>query len=82
MLRKLISIKNVGHFLSYGASGDVDCKRYTLVLAESGRGKTTLCAILRSLQTGNPRVSVCRTDVEPDTLTQFGVQDKGQRRRS
>lgn len=52
MLRKFVSIKNVGRFASYGASGDVELKRYNLIFAENGRGKTTLCAILRSLQSG------------------------------
>jgi len=54
MLRKLISIKNVGRFLNYSASGDIDFRRSNLILAENGRGKTTLCAILRSLETGDP----------------------------
>jgi wobble nucleotide-excising tRNase len=53
MLRKLISIRNVGRFLAYSAAGDVDLKRYNLVFAENGRGKTTLCAIFRSLHTGD-----------------------------
>lgn len=53
MLRKLISIKSVGRFLAYSAAGDVELKRYNLVFAENGRGKTTLCAIFRSLQTGD-----------------------------
>jgi len=52
MLRKIISIKNVGRFLNYSASGDVELKRYNLIFAENGRGKTTFCAILRSLQSG------------------------------
>ena len=52
MLKKFISIKNVGRFKSYGAVGAVDLKRYNLFFAENGRGKTTLCAILRSLQSG------------------------------
>src|SRR5437899_2031661 len=54
MLRKIVSIKNVGRFATYGASKDVELKRYSLIFAENGRGKTTLCAILRSLQTGDP----------------------------
>ena len=54
MLRKFILIKSVGRFLSYGASKDFELKRHTLVFAENGRGKTTLCAILRSLQIGDP----------------------------
>jgi len=52
MLRKIISIKNVGRFLNCSALGDVELKRYNMIFAENGRGKTTLCAILRSLQSG------------------------------
>lgn len=61
MIRKFISIKNVGRFLSYGASKDVELKRHSLIFAENGRGKTTLCAILRSLQTGDAAVVKGRT---------------------
>ncbi len=61
MLQKIISIKNVGRFLNYNASGDVGLKRYNLIFAENGRGKTTLCAILRSLQAGEPAYVLGRT---------------------
>lgn len=54
MLRKFICIKNVGRFANCSAGGGVEMKHYTLVFAENGRGKTTLCAILRSLQSGDP----------------------------
>jgi wobble nucleotide-excising tRNase len=54
MLIKFVSIKNVGRFTNYGASGDVELKRYNLIFGENGRGKTTLCAILRSLAFGEP----------------------------
>ncbi len=60
MLRKFISIKNVGRFLNYGASGDVELRRYNLIFAENGRGKTTLCAILRSLFTNTPALVIGR----------------------
>jgi predicted ATPase len=40
--------------VNYRASGDVELKRSNLVFGENGRGKTTLCAILRSLQSGDP----------------------------
>jgi wobble nucleotide-excising tRNase len=53
MLKKIVTIKNVGRFRNYGAVGDVELKRYNLFFAENGRGKTTLCAILRSLQSGD-----------------------------
>ena len=52
MLKKFVTIKNVGRFKSYGAAGDVELKRYNLLFAENGRGKTTLCAVMRSLQSG------------------------------
>lgn len=51
MLQRIISIKGVGRFRNCGAAGDVSFRRYTLIFAENGRGKTTLCAILRSLYT-------------------------------
>lgn len=52
MLKKIVTIKNVGRFKNYGVAGDLELKRYSLFFAENGRGKTTLCAILRSLQSG------------------------------
>jgi len=54
MVKKFINIKNTGRFLNYSSSGDVELRRYNLFFAENGRGKTTLCAILRSLQTARP----------------------------
>jgi len=54
MLEKIVRIKNIGRFLDYAAKGDVTFRKLTLVYAENGRGKTTLCAILRSLQSGQP----------------------------
>ena len=53
-LKKIISIKNIGRFQKCFAADDVTFKAGTLVFAENGRGKTTLCAILRSLQWGEP----------------------------
>lgn len=52
MLQKLIKIKNIGRFRDCSPRGDVTFRKLTLLFAENGRGKTTLCAILRSLQTG------------------------------
>ncbi len=54
MLEKFISIKNIGRFHNCCPPGDVTFRKLTLLFAENGRGKTTLCAILRSLQTGQP----------------------------
>jgi wobble nucleotide-excising tRNase len=52
MIDKIVHVKNIGRFLNYNASGDVSLRKLSLIYAENGRGKTTLCAILRSLQTG------------------------------
>ena len=61
MLQKIIAIKNVGRFRRCGAQGDVTLRRLTLIFAENGRGKTTLCAILRSLFTNTPALVIGRT---------------------
>lgn len=52
MFEKFVSIKNVGRFRNYNARGDVAFRKLTLLFAENGQGKTTICAILRSLQVG------------------------------
>jgi wobble nucleotide-excising tRNase len=61
MLQRIISIKNVGRFKNCAALGDVTFGRFTLIFAENGRGKTTLCAILRSFFTNTPAFIVGRT---------------------
>jgi wobble nucleotide-excising tRNase len=60
MLQRVIAIKNVGRFKSCAAVGDVTFRRFTLIFAENGRGKTTLCAILRSLFTNTPALILGR----------------------
>jgi wobble nucleotide-excising tRNase len=52
MLEKIVRIQSIGRFRAYAAKGDVTLRKLSLVYAENGRGKTTFCAILRSLQTG------------------------------
>jgi wobble nucleotide-excising tRNase len=54
MIEKFLCIKNIGRFRDCKAAGDVAFRKVTLIYAENGRGKTTLCAILRSLQSGRP----------------------------
>src|SRR5215831_13995105 len=60
MLQRIISVKNVGRFKNCAAAGDVTFRRFTLIFAENGRGKTTLCAILRSLLTDTPAYIIGR----------------------
>ena len=54
MLRKIISVRNVGRFRNSAAAGNPELSRYTLISGANGFGKTTLCAVLRSLKTGDP----------------------------
>ncbi len=54
MLQKFISIRNVGKFKNSAAQGDTSLLRHTFILGANGQGKSTLCAILRSLKTQKP----------------------------
>jgi wobble nucleotide-excising tRNase len=49
----LCYIQNIGRFKSVTGGKDTTFGPLTLVYSENGRGKTTLCAILRSLATGD-----------------------------
>jgi len=60
VLQRIISIRNVGRFRNCAAIGDVTFRRYTLMFGENARGKTTLCAILRSLFTNTPALILGR----------------------
>ncbi len=78
LLRKIISIKNIGRFLNSAAPGNPQLPRHVLIFGGNGFGKTTLCAILRSLQSGDPSYIIGRRTlggaVDPcvDILTDGG----------
>ena len=54
MLKKLVSIRNVGRFRNSAAADNPELSRHTLIVGANGFGKTTLCAVLRSLKSGDP----------------------------
>jgi wobble nucleotide-excising tRNase len=56
MLNRFQLIRNVGSFDSVQGTAATDLAELTLIHAENGRGKTTLCAILRSLASGDPNL--------------------------
>src|ERR1700693_573516 len=60
MLQRVISIKSIGRFRNCAALGDVTFRRFTLIYGENARGKTTLCAILRSLFANAPALIIGR----------------------
>jgi len=51
VLSKILALKNVGLFEN---QGNQDLGKFTIIYGENGRGKSTLCAMLRSLKTGDP----------------------------
>ena len=53
MLEKIINIRAIGRFTDCTGQGDTLFRRLTLIYGENGRGKTTLCDILRSLANGD-----------------------------
>ena len=59
-LSKFVSIKNIGRFQNFSAVGDITLTRFNLVFGENGRGKSTLCAILRSAQSNDPAYVIGR----------------------
>src|SRR5688500_1570264 len=67
MLQRIISIRSVGRFRKCAAVGDVTFRRFTIIFSENARGKTTLCAILRSLFTNTPAIIIGRATLgSPD----------------
>lgn len=53
MLKKIIAVKYVGRFRNSSAASNPQFAKHTLISGANGYGKTTICAILRSLQTGD-----------------------------
>lgn len=58
-IKKITKIKNVGKFKQANIRGG-EYKKYTLIYGGNGRGKTTLCAIFRSLQLNAPNIITTR----------------------
>lgn len=53
VLKKFLRIQNVARFEGYAPSGDVEFRKFNIVYGDNGRGKSSLCAILRSLSRGD-----------------------------
>ncbi|AWO87807.1 MULTISPECIES: AAA family ATPase [Bradyrhizobium] len=85
-LHQIKHIGSVGRFRAASASGDVAFKKFTLIFGENGRGKTTLCSILRSLQNNDPAIIIGRKTLgdsrDPNIVLAFQngpIQFKGGR---
>lgn len=81
MIKKFRKIKNIGKFLDYNATGDVELKKTTIVYGENGRGKTTIAEILRSLANANPQLLSARRTLgkNPDDVEIEIITDQGNR---
>lgn len=66
MIEKFIKIENVGRFNNCYPKGDVTFRKYTLIFADNALGKTTFCAILRSLSTGDNELISSRKTLGSD----------------
>ncbi len=60
MLRRVISIRNVGRFRNSAATPNPALAKHTLVFGANAYGKTTFCTIMRSLQSGDGAIILGR----------------------
>jgi len=54
MIERINLLRNIGRFDSVNEGAQFELTPLTLIYAENGRGKTTIAAILRSLDSGDP----------------------------
>lgn len=78
-LKKFVSVDNVGRLANCRQKGP-EFKKYNLLFAENGRGKTTLCGVLRSLETGkhehiSERKTIAPTASEPAVVVRMDSGD-------
>lgn len=79
MIKKIITIKNLGTFKNHNASGG-EFKKFNIIYGENGSGKSTIVTIFRSLKTNNNDILVGRRclgskeDIKIDVLTDKGNQ--------
>ena len=72
-------VQNIGRFESVRGSQDTAFQPLSLIFSENGRGKTTLCAILRSLATGDPTPILERKRLSSTTAAKAVVSIAGSR---
>ena len=80
-IKKFAYIKNIGQFVNcVQEDNDLNLRKYNLIFGENGRGKTTLCAVLRSLQDGNhghitERITIPSNSRIPEVAINFDAEN-------
>ena len=69
----LVYIQNVGRFESVRGNTDTGFRPLSLIYSENGRGKTTICAMLRSLTSGDPTAILERRRLSATTESKIVV---------
>jgi wobble nucleotide-excising tRNase len=73
VLQKIIGIKNVGRFRNSAAQPLPALARHAFIFGPNGFGKTTLCAILRSLERNDPNLILGRRSLGVTDGPQVGL---------
>lgn len=80
MLEKIIKLENVG-LLAKPLTKAIELKQTTLVYADNGRGKSTLCAVLRACSTADAQAMLARTTIggsgQPAVQLRFNLPTGG-----
>ena len=74
MITKLEYVQNIGRFETVKHDPGLTFKKLGLVFSENGQGKTTLCAIMRSLTTGDPTPILERHRLSAKTLSKVVLE--------
>ncbi|MDF1541200.1 MAG: AAA family ATPase, partial [Candidatus Thorarchaeota archaeon] len=64
MIKKIVTLKNVGLFRHGCQNGAVELHQTTAIYAENGRGKSTLAAVLRACHTSDATRLVARRTID------------------
>ena len=72
-----VYIQNVGRFESVRGNTDTGFRPLSLIYSENGRGKTTICAMLRSLTSGDPTAILERRRLSATTESKTVVSIAG-----
>jgi len=73
MLTRVISIKNVGRFRNSAHTPNSPLAKYTLIYGANGYGKTTLCSVLRSIESGDTAPLVGRKTLGSTTAQEIDL---------